>query len=61
MGGGATGTRNGYATASQCCTSSPYSFVVTAAPGRYTLVVGVADQSDGEGASTAVSREVTVR
>ena len=41
--------RNGFATAQECCTLSPYSFEVTAPPGDYTLVVHDTDESDGEG------------
>ena len=41
--------RNGFTTAQECCTLSPYSFTVTAPPGDYTLVVHDTDESDGEG------------
>jgi hypothetical protein len=41
--------RRGYATARECCTLSPYSFRLTAAPGTYTLVVHDEDVSGGEG------------
>ena len=39
---------HGYTTAQECCTSSPYSFEVTAPPGTYTLTVHDTDES-GEG------------
>lgn len=52
---------DGFATAAECCTSSPYSFTVTAPTGHYTLVVSDQDVSDGEGTTTEVSQEVTVR
>ena len=59
---GATAIRSGFATAAQCCTSSPYSFTVTAPPGDYTLVVREDDVSDGEGAAPAQdTKRVTVR
>ncbi|MET0997868.1 MAG: Gmad2 immunoglobulin-like domain-containing protein, partial [Marmoricola sp.] len=45
--------RNGFATAAECCTLSPYSFTVTAPPGTYTLVVHDTDESDGEGVGTS--------
>jgi hypothetical protein len=38
----------GFATAQECCTLSPYSFEVTAPPGHYTLTVHDTDES-GEG------------
>jgi hypothetical protein len=41
--------RHGFATASSCCSLSPYSFSVSAPPGRYTLVVHDTDESGGEG------------
>lgn len=41
--------RNGFATATECCTLSPYTFTVTTTPGDYTLVVHDTDESDGEG------------
>jgi hypothetical protein len=44
--------RRGYATARECCTLSPYTFRLTAAPGTYTLVVHDEDVSDGEGTGT---------
>ena len=45
--------RHGFTTARECCTQSPYSFEVTAAPGDYTLVVHDTDESDGEGIGTS--------
>jgi hypothetical protein len=45
--------RNGFTTARECCTLSPYSFNVTATPGDYTLVVHDTDESDGEGIGTS--------
>ncbi len=45
--------RNGFTTATECCTLSPYTFTVTAAPGDYTLVVHDTDESDGEGVGTS--------
>jgi hypothetical protein len=39
---------DGFATARECCTLSPYSFDVTAAPGDYVLRVYDADMSGGE-------------
>jgi hypothetical protein len=45
--------RQGFTTARECCTQSPYSFEVTAAPGDYTLVVHDTDESDGEGIGTS--------
>jgi spore germination protein GerM len=45
--------RNGFTTARECCTLSPYSFFVTATPGDYTLVVHDTDESDGEGIGTS--------
>jgi hypothetical protein len=46
--------RHGFATATQCCTLSPYSFTVSApAAGHYTLVVHDTDESDGEGVGTS--------
>jgi hypothetical protein len=45
--------RQGFTTARECCTHSPYSFTVTATPGDYTLVVHDTDESDGEGVGTS--------
>jgi hypothetical protein len=43
--------KQGFTTAEECCTLSPYSFEVTAPPGSYTLVVHDEDASGGaEGA-----------
>ena len=53
--------RNGFATAQECCTLSPYSFNVTATPGDYTLVVHDTDESDGEGVGTSQdTKRITV-
>jgi hypothetical protein len=37
--------KQGFTTAGECCTLSPYTFEVTAPPGRYTLVVHDSDES----------------
>lgn len=47
--------RQGFATAQECCTLSPYSFTVSAPPGSYTLVVHNTNESNGEG--VAVTRD----
>lgn len=53
--------RNGFATATECCTLSPYTFTVTATPGDYTLVVHDTDESDGEGIGTSQdTKNITV-
>ncbi len=53
--------RNGFTTARECCTLSPYSFSVTATPGDYTLVVHDTDESDGEGIGTSEdTKQITV-
>lgn len=53
--------RNGFTTARECCTLSPYTFTVTATPGDYTLVVHDTDESDGEGVGTSQdTKNVTV-
>jgi len=53
--------RNGFTTARECCTLSPYSFSVTATPGDYTLVVHDTDESDGEGIGTSAdTKRITV-
>ncbi len=41
--------RHGVTTAEQCCTLAPYSFAVSAPPGRYTLRVHDTDPSGGAG------------
>jgi hypothetical protein len=54
--------REGYTTAAECCTLSPYSFTVSAPPGTYTLVVQDTDVSDGEGVGVSEdTKEITVR
>jgi hypothetical protein len=45
--------RQGFTTAQECCTLSPYTFTVTAPAGEYTLVVHDTDESDGEGVGTS--------
>ena len=53
--------RQGFTTARECCTQSPYSFEVTAVPGDYTLVVHDTDESDGEGIGTSAdTKRITV-
>jgi hypothetical protein len=53
--------RNGFTTAQECCTLSPYTFTVQAPPGDYTLVVHDTDESDGEGVGTSQdTKDVTV-
>lgn len=57
-----TVVKDGFTTAEECCTLSPYSFEVTVDPGTYTLTVRNTDPSDGEGKPPAeASREITVR
>jgi hypothetical protein len=41
--------RKDFTTAEECCTMAPYSFLVQAPPGEYTLVVRDTDASGGEG------------
>ena len=54
--------KDGFATAQECCTLSPYSFEVTAEPGEYVLRVYDADMSDGEGPGEQEdTKVVTVR
>jgi len=52
--------RRGFTTADECCTTSPYSFTVTAPTGTYTLVVHDTDESGGGKVDTD-TKEVTVR
>jgi len=53
--------RNGFTTAQECCTLTPYSFTVTAPPGDYTLVVHDTDESDGEGIGTSQdTKDITI-
>ena len=53
--------RNGFTTAAECCTLSPYKFTVNATPGDYTLVVHDTDESDGEGVGTSEdTKRITV-
>ena len=54
--------KEGFATAQECCTLSPYSFVVLADPGQYVLRVYAADVSDGEGPGEQEdTKRITVR
>ena len=53
--------RNGFATAKECCTTSPYSFRVAAPPGNYTLVVHDTDESGQGRGINSDTREITVR
>jgi Immunoglobulin-like domain of bacterial spore germination/Sporulation and spore germination len=54
--------RNGFTTAQECCTLTPYSFTVNAPPGDYTLVVHDTDESDGEGIGTSQdTKDITVQ
>jgi hypothetical protein len=59
---GDTVVRQGFTTAAECCTLSPYEFTVQAPPGDYTLVVHDEDVSEGEGgAPPQDTKRVTVR
>jgi hypothetical protein len=60
---GTTVVKQGFTTAEECCTLSPYSFEVTAPPGSYTLVVHDEDASGGaEGAGQVEdTKQVVVR
>lgn len=60
---GTTVVEEGFAMAKECCTLSPYTFTVDAAPGTYTLRVYDADMSGGaEGSGEAEdTKTVTVR
>ena len=59
---GSTVVRQGFATAAECCTLSPYAFTVTAPPGDYTLVVHDTDESGGEGIGiTEDTKTLTIR
>jgi hypothetical protein len=54
--------REGFTTAAECCTPSPYSFEVDAPPGDYVLEVGETDPSDGEGFPPYVdTKRVSIR
>ncbi|MGN6251237.1 MAG: GerMN domain-containing protein [Marmoricola sp.] len=46
---GGTVVEHGYTTAGQCCTLSPFAFVLQAPAGGYTLSVSDTDPSDGHG------------
>lgn len=57
-----TVVEDGFTTAEECCTHSPYSFEITAEPGQYLLTVRNTDPSDGEGGPVDQDRrEITVR
>ena len=59
---GDTVVRQGFTTAAECCTLSPFSFEVTAPAGSYTLVVHDEDVSGGEGSGRVQdTKRVTVR
>jgi hypothetical protein len=60
---GSTVVKQGFTTAEECCTLSPYSFEVTVPPGSYTLVVHDEDASGGaEGAGQVEdTKRVVVR
>ena len=60
---GDTAVEQGFPTAAECCTLSPFSFAVTApGPGDYTLVVHDEDASGGEGSGPVKdTKRVTVR
>ena len=54
--------QHGFTTATQCCTLSPYSFTISAPPGRYTLVVHDTNESNGEGVGTSEdTKDITVQ
>jgi hypothetical protein len=53
--------KQGYTTAGECCTLSPYAFRLEAPPGSYTLVVHDTDESGGEGNGvTSDSKDIVV-
>lgn len=60
---GDTVVRQGHTTAGQCCTLSPYAFVVKAPPGHYTLLVHDTSGSgrEGVGVTTDTKDIVVVR
>ena len=59
---GDTVVKQGFTTAAECCTLSPFSFEVTAPSGSYTLVVHDEDASGGEGSGPVQdTKRVTVR
>ena len=59
---GNTLVAEGFTTAEECCTLSPYSFQVTAPAGVYTLVVHDEDPSGGEGLPPwRDTKQITVR
>lgn len=59
---GETVVEEGFTTAEECCTRSPYSFMVDVGPGTYTLVVQDDDPSGGEGPGVSPdTKEITVQ
>jgi hypothetical protein len=54
--------KQGFTTAGECCTLSPYAFKLEAPPGSYTLVVHDTDESGGEGGrgETSDSKDIVV-
>jgi hypothetical protein len=58
---GDTTIKDGFTTAQECCTLSPYSFQVTAPPGSYTLVVHDTDESGGGRPVDQDTKEITVK
>jgi len=58
---GDTTIKDGFTTAQECCTLSPYSFQVTAPPGTYTLVVHDTDESGGGRPVNQDTKEITVQ
>lgn len=54
--------KQGYATAGECCTLSPFAFNLDAPPGSYTLVVHDVDESGGEGnGTTSDSKDIVIQ
>jgi hypothetical protein len=54
--------KQGYATANECCTLSPFAFILKARPGSYTLVVHDTDASGGEGhGTTSDSKDILIQ
>ena len=59
---GDTVVQDGFTTAEECCKMAPYSFMVDAPPGEYTLVVTDNDPSGGEGFEVwKDTKRITVR
>jgi hypothetical protein len=58
---GDTVVNHGFTTARECCTLSPYDFILKAPPGHYTLVVSDTDPSGGEGIGVSSdSKDITI-